>query len=116
MNNEEIEKQWANSWALKDGVVESFPWVNSDLEIAIPRYVKMKKFVRADFPFLLNKPGDNRIVHCNKGQIYPVICNSFGAVSAIFPDQEPLGLKPDEFWVIQYWGIENVRFKTAAGR
>lgn len=44
---------------------------------------------------------------CIQGNEYYVWVNSYGAVSAILPNGEQLGLKPDEFEVIEWHQIIN---------
>jgi hypothetical protein len=58
--------------------------------------------VRADFPFLC--PPNTIAV---KGEEYDAWVNRNGAVSAILPNGELLGLKPDEFEVTE-WAMSTV--------
>ena len=62
----------------------------------IPARVKMLKDVHSDLPFI--KPA--LVVY--RGFEYEVSCNPFGALSA-YVNNEQLGLKPDEFEVVEWW-------------
>ena len=68
----------------------------------VPLKVKMNQRVASDFPAIF-KPS----VECIKGEHYYCWVNSYGALSAILPDGEKLGLKPDEFEVIEFHPSEN---------
>jgi hypothetical protein len=65
----------------------------------VPLKVKMNYTVVPDLPFLM-PTADGTI--CIGGNEYYVWVNSYGAVSAILPNGERLGLKPDEFEVIEF--------------
>jgi hypothetical protein len=67
----------------------------------VPKTVRMLKTVHSDIPLLL--PGGNWV--CEQGRCYQVIVNAFGAVSAwVGPgDNDFLGLKPDEFEIVEFW-------------
>lgn len=60
--------------------------------------VKMLKTVTPDLPFL-EKRGDVRAL-CVKGEEYEARKNPYGAVTAITQGGD-LGLKPDEFVVVE---------------
>lgn len=68
------------------------PWYGK-----VPSRVKMTKTVRPDFPCSLTQIGQALI-----GIEYPVWVNSHGAVTAILPNGEKLGLKPDEFEIVEF--------------
>lgn len=72
----------------------------------VPKIVRVTKLVMPDFPFLLSLP--KRVI-CLPGNEYPVYVNSHGAISAIIylDDESPekLGLRPDEFEIIEWHGI-----------
>lgn len=63
-----------------------------------PKMVRMLITVRADFPFSVIHPGTIAL----SGYPYEVYVNPLGAVSAILPNGEKLGLKPDEFEVVEW--------------
>jgi len=62
----------------------------------VPYKVRMLKTVTSDLPFIV-KP----ILWAYEGETYDVWVNSHGAVSAFLPE-DLLGLKPDEFEVIEW--------------
>lgn len=64
-----------------------------------PTKIRMLKTVRPDFPFLLDEK--RRGIILISGQEYPCLCNPLGAVAAVFPDGVLLGVKPDEFEVVE---------------
>lgn len=66
----------------------------------VPKTVRLKCRVRSDFPFL------NPVVVAETGITYPAWTNSYGAVAAVFPDGRTLGLKPDEFEIVDWHGSE----------
>lgn len=67
----------------------------------VPLKVKVAKTVMPDLPFLAKST-----TVCKLNEEYHVWVNSQGAVSAIFPDGEKLGLLPSEFDVTE-WHSEN---------
>lgn len=66
-------------------------------ERQVPLKVKMKTTVRPDFPQIF--PSKEI---CIEGIEYYCQVNSYGALSAILPDGEYLGLKPGEFEVVEF--------------
>lgn len=69
----------------------------------VPKRVKMAKTVTSDLPIFLQK---TESIIAEGGKEYYVYCNSHGAISAILPNGEKLGLKPYEFEVIE-WHTSN---------
>ena len=65
-------------------------------EQRVPLRVRTTQDVHSDFPGLFGPP-----LLCLKDEIYECWVNSHGAVSA-FTDGGILGLKPDEFTVVEY--------------
>lgn len=65
----------------------------------VPLKVRMATNAKSDIPVI---PGDDKDISVNKDNAYYVWVNSFGAVSAILPDGERLGLYPSEFDVIEW--------------
>ena len=63
----------------------------------VPLKVKMLKTTISEMPYFLSD-----VPICVGGNEYYVSVNSYGAVTAIFEDGRQLGLKPDEFEVIQF--------------
>jgi hypothetical protein len=63
----------------------------------VPLKVKMLIRVHPDMPFLCKSDTE-----ALEGKEYYVWVNSYGAVSAILPNEERLGLKPDEFEIIEW--------------
>ena len=58
----------------------------------IPIRIRIQRAIRGDFPFWLTvvPPGD-----------YPCDCNRYGAVSVEATNGQMLGLRPDEFEVLE---------------
>lgn len=67
----------------------------------VPLKVKMAKTVFPDAP-ISAVLGVNKSVVCNKDEEYFVWVNSYGAVTAVLPNGERLGLIPSEFDVIEW--------------
>ncbi len=67
----------------------------------VPLMVGMLKTVRPELPACIAP----LLVACAE-DIFPVYVNSHGAVSAVFPGGERLGLKPMEFVVLKFHGKE----------
>lgn len=72
----------------------------------VPKRVKVIKNTGSDFDEILKANGKSP-VRVYKGQMFDVIVNSLGAVTALIGDDE-LGLKPDEFEVIE-WHYETTK-------
>lgn len=68
-----------------------------------PKIIRMLQCVEPD-----RIPGLGMLPDC-RGMIaefqclYPAWTNSYGAVSAILDDGRKLGVRPDEFEVVEYW-------------
>lgn len=72
----------------------------------VPKTIKMLETVKPDrIPGLGYLPGSNGMVAL-AGQDYPAWTNKYGAVSAIMADGRMLGVKPDEFEVIEFFPIK----------
>lgn len=76
----------------------------------VPWKVRMLKTVRPDFAFLLKDP---RLA--NVGAVYECTVNSHGAVAVILPNGEELGVKPDEFEVVDWHGAPAPVVERARG-
>lgn len=63
----------------------------------IPARVKMLKTVTSDFPLI--KP----VIIAQQGREYEVASNPLGAISVYLEDGKQLGVKPDEFEVVEWW-------------
>ena len=63
-----------------------------------PKKVKMRRTIKPDMPILCKDPS----IKCIRDEIYDVKMNPYGAVYVQFHG-ETLGLKPDEFDVIEYF-------------
>lgn len=68
----------------------------------VPLKVKVAKTVKPDLPFLHKELGVKKDTVCSKDNEYYVWVNSYGAVSAILPNGEKLGLLPSEFDVTEW--------------
>ncbi len=68
----------------------------------VPLRVKTTQPVRSDIPTTVGSPND---LSCDAGGEYYVWVNSYGAVSAILENGEQLGLKPEEFDIIEWHSL-----------
>ena len=68
----------------------------------VPLKVRVAKKVTPDLPWLKKELGVKDDTVCKKDKEYYVWVNSYGAVSAILPNGEKLGLLPSEFDVIEW--------------
>jgi hypothetical protein len=85
-------KKMLESPALVEGPSEHYPaWFKG----RVPKVVQMYCNVRSDIP-LSETPA------ARDGKLYPVWVNRHGAVSAIHPDGQCLGLKPGEYSVVEW--------------
>jgi hypothetical protein len=66
----------------------------------VPSKIKMRRTVTSDFPFFLKT--DEGALVAYGGQTYDAWTNSYGAVAAVMPNGKNLGVKPDEFEVIEW--------------
>jgi hypothetical protein len=71
----------------------------------VPKTVRTKRRVTADFPICLSKP--DCVAECDS--VYPAWTNSHGAVSAILPNGEKLGLYPREFEVVEWLDLDHAK-------
>lgn len=65
----------------------------------VPLKVRMTQTVTSDMPMLL---GPKDCLICVQGNEYYAWVNSYGGLSAILPNGEQLGLKPDEFEITEW--------------
>ena len=65
----------------------------------VPKTIRMTRPAATDFPFLLKQ---DPVLVATTGQRFPAWTNSYGAVAAVFPDGKKLGVKPDEFEVVEW--------------
>jgi hypothetical protein len=65
----------------------------------IPLKIKMSCTVKSDLPMFIDK---TQGLIAFEGQEYFVWCNSHGAMSAILPNGEKLGIRPSECEIIQW--------------
>jgi len=65
----------------------------------VPKTIKMTKGAQTDVLFGLANGKD---LKCSKDEEYPAWTNRHGAVSAILPDGDKLGLYPSEFEVVDW--------------
>lgn len=68
----------------------------------VPRLVRMLCNVRSDLPAIAFINDDRGFPFAAAGRIYPCTVNSHGAVAAILPNGQELGVKPDEFEVMEW--------------
>lgn len=89
------EQALAASPALKEIVVASFP---SRFYGRVPKVIMMKCDVRSEVP------GER--LTARDGLSYLAWTNKYGAVSAIFPNGQILGVKPAEFDVVEFFPVK----------
>lgn len=65
----------------------------------VPLKIKMSCTVKSDLPLFMQKKSDTVAY---KDKEYFVWCNSHGAMSAILPNGEKLGIKPSECEIIEW--------------
>lgn len=68
----------------------------------VPKRVRMNKTVQSKVPWI----GKARQPVAIGGTEFDVWVNRNGAVTALFESGEPLGLRPDEFTIIEWHGGE----------
>jgi hypothetical protein len=67
----------------------------------VPKTIRMLETVQSDIPFMSRSMA---II----GEEYPAWTNSHGAVSAVLPGDEQLGVKPGEFEIVEWWESDGV--------
>lgn len=78
----------------------------SRFEGRVPRRVRIvAPHVMPDYPIAL-LAAEYRGLVARFGDEFDAWTNSHGAVAIIFPDGRQLGVKPDEFEVIEWYGAE----------
>lgn len=79
----------------------------------VPKTVRLTKFTMTDFlPGIGFISAEPLVAH--RGSILPAWTNSYGAVAAVYPNGKTLGLKPDEFEVVEWYSGDEMT--TAADR
>lgn len=92
-----------DAYLLLGGKLEYADWMKADRPFndvwgnKTPTRIKMLKDVRSDLPFML---GVSEVAF--KDKEYNVEANPYGAVSIVFESGEKLGVKPDEFEVVEF--------------
>jgi hypothetical protein len=69
---------------------------------SIPMLIRMNFTVRPDFPALLEESKYQGCV-LTGGEVYHTTVNSHGAVCGICDNGQELGVKPDEFEVVEWY-------------
>ena len=78
------------------------PGYPARFEGRVPRVVRTRRTIRPDFPFLASP---NCIAR--EANVYLAWTNSYGAVAAVVPGGN-LGLKPDEFDVVEWADLSSL--------
>lgn len=65
----------------------------------VPKVIRMKRTVCSDLPWLM----ECKNVIAEIAMLYPAWTNSHGAVAAVLDNGTRLGVKPDEFEVVEFW-------------
>ena len=89
----------ALEWQSNRGGRNNYP---ANFRGKVPLKVKVAKKVEPDFAWLKKDLGEKEGTVCQKDNEYYVWVNSYGAVSAILPNGERLGLLPSEFDVTEW--------------
>lgn len=89
----------ALEWQSNKGGRNAYP---ANYRGRVPLKVRVAKKVTPDLPFLHKDLGVKNDTVCEKDNEYYVWVNSYGAVSAILPNGEKLGLLPSEFDVVEW--------------
>ncbi len=89
----------ALKWKSDRGGRNDYP---SNYRGKVPLKVRVSKNVTPDLPFYAKELGVKDDSVCLRDNEYYVWVNSYGAVSAILPNGEQLGLLPCEFDVISW--------------
>lgn len=98
MTIEEIKQKTLESPALQWQSDKEPPFTYPEyFQGKVPLKIRMKLTLRPDMPFLAKAD-----TVCVRDKEYYVWVNSYGAVAAILPNGEQLGLKPGEFEVIEF--------------
>ena len=63
----------------------------------IPLAIRLTRTVRPDFPMNVGRSAVG-----SEGYIFPAWTNSYGAVAALMSDGKLLGVKPNEFVVVEW--------------
>lgn len=79
---------------------QSDAWPTGAFGSRVPKRIKVTKTVHADILYAFLTPAVIPTAHA--GTIYPVYVNTHGAVAAILPDGTRLGVKFQEFEVIEF--------------
>ncbi len=66
----------------------------------VPKTVRLKQTVTTDF--IHGMPISKDVLVAVNNATYPAWTNSYGAVAAVFQDGKHLGLKPDEFEIVEW--------------
>lgn len=72
-----------------------------------PKTIRMLRDVRPDALCAIADPATAKM-RAVRGAEYPAYTNSHGAICAIFPDGEKLGVKPGEFEVVEWFEADGV--------
>ncbi len=104
MSNEDIiPKIIQNRIAIGGAMIQRSEHYPTKYNGKVPLKVKMLETVTTDLPLIVLQMQDNEnIPMAISGNEYYVNVNSHGAVSAIFEDGQLLGLKSNEFEVVEF--------------
>ncbi len=79
----------------------------------VPKTVRLRFTVTAD---CIPGVGHLSDLKCYAGRVYPAWTNSYGAVSAVFPDGRRLGLKLGEFEIVEWHAAVDTGLRADDGR
>lgn len=95
--------------ALQMGLSEHYP---ASFNGRVPRVIRPTCVLRSDFPLRTFPKHQDLVIQ--PSQTYLAWTNSHGAVAAILPDGRDLGVKPDEFEVVEWFPAELLDRASAA--
>jgi hypothetical protein len=67
----------------------------------VPKTIRMRRTVQPDEPLRSLDPEWSRVI-AEHSMLYPAYTNSHGAVSAVLDEGRKLGVKPDEFEIVEW--------------
>lgn len=70
---------------------------------AVPMRIRMTQTVRPDFAFILPPEKRGMVLHAD--EVYEATTNSHGAVCGVCECGNLLGVKPDEFEVVEWYPV-----------
>lgn len=87
-------------------ICPAMKWISDDYPARfnrrVPKVIRMLKTVESDVLWVKEYNG----LVAEIQMLYPAWTNSYGAVAAVLDDGRKLGVKPDEFEVVEWWNCD----------